>query len=120
MPFSKGEISNPRGRPKYKYRTLETPWNRKYSRMKAQAKFRKEEFNLTPDEFMQVWEQSGVKEHIGREVYAYCMVRKESIEAWSVDNCIIVPRRMHLRKLGYESLHGYPPTDFEDKHGEGK
>jgi hypothetical protein len=104
-------------RGKFKYPTLADPWNRRYARVKAQAKFRNQEFNLAPDEYMQLWEESGVKEHCGREPHQYCMVRKDPIEAWSFDNCMIVTRRMHLRKQAYEGFHQVSKTDWEDRHG---
>ena len=106
-----------RGRDKFMYPMLDDPWNRRYARMKAQAKYRGHEWNLPPEDYMQLWEQSGVKEHCGREPHQYCMVRKDPIEAWSKNNCIIVTRRMHLRKQAYEGFHRYPSTDWEDHHG---
>jgi hypothetical protein len=102
---------------KRKYTTLQDPWNRRYSRMKAQAKYRQQEWNLTPKDYMQIWDESGVKEHCGREPHQYCMVRKDPIESWSKKNCIIVTRRMHLRKQAYVGFHSYPSTDWEDRHG---
>jgi len=118
MVFYKGMPSaNPEGRGKFKYPMLENPWNTRYSRMKAQAKFRMQEFNLTPQEYMKLWDDSGVKEHCGSKPHQYCMVRKDPIEAWSYNNCIIVPRRMHLKKQVYEACHNYPETNWQDKHG---
>ena len=118
MPFKKGMPSpNPRGRQKWIYTMLQEPWNRRYARMKAQAKFRNEEWNLTPEQYMKLWEESGVKEHIGSKPHQYCMVRKDSIEAWSESNCIIVTRRMHLRKNAYEGFLNGPKNDWQDKHG---
>jgi len=107
--------NNMRG--KFKYPMLENPWNRRYSRMKAQAKFHNQEWNLEPEQYMQIWEESGVKEYCGKEPHQYCMVRKDPIEAWSTENCIIVTRRMHLRKCAYEGLHQVPKSDWQDKHG---
>ena len=75
---------------KFKYLMLEHPWNRRYARMKAQAKYRNQEWNLEPEEYMKMWDNSGVKEHCGRQPHQYCMVRKDPIEAWSTNNCIIV------------------------------
>lgn len=117
MVFYPGVVSNPNGRPKWKYEGLERPWNRRYSRMKAQAKYRGDEWALSPQEYMQLWEESGVKEHCGAKPHQYCMVRKDPTEAWSYSNTMVVSRRLMLRKVCYETWHGVPPTDWQDKHG---
>jgi len=117
MVFKKGQVANPRGRDKWVYPMLKDPWHRRYARMKAQAKFRNEEWNLTPEEYMKMWEESGVKEHCGRQAHEYCMVRKDPIEAWSTNNCIIVTRRMHLKKCAYEGFLQGPKSDWSDRHG---
>ena len=114
MTFKKGEISNPNGKPKtYK---IPNPYNKKFAMAKAQAKFRKEEWAFTPEEWYAFWKDSGFIEHLGKGVHQYCMVRKDPIEAWSVDNCIIVKRRTHFRKMLYENCHNVPRTDWEEKH----
>lgn len=103
-----------------KYPSLQMPWNLRYSRMKAQAKYRKQEFALSPEEYMQLWEDSGVKEHCGKEPHQYCMVRLDNLEAWSVKNCIIVSRRMYFRKGAYENWDYAPRTDWQQHHGVNK
>ena len=114
MTFVKGVCYNPNGKPPtYK---LSRELNKRYSMAKAQAKFRKEEWAFTPEEWYAFWKDSGFIEHLGKGVHQYCMVRKDPIEAWSVDNCIIVKRRTHFRKMLYENCHNVPRTDWEEKH----
>jgi len=116
MTFKKGVITNPNGPPK-KYNLESKEWNRKYAMAKSQARYRKEEWAFTDESWYKMWKDSGVMEHMGVQSHQYCMVRKDPIEAWSPKNCIIVSRRMHFRKRMYESLHNYPKTDWQDKHG---
>lgn len=116
MVFYKGQPpANPNGR--VKIHNLPHPWNRKYSRAQSQAKYRKEEWAFTPESWYKLWVNSGKMKHIGREPHCYCMVRKDPIEAWGPHNCIIVTRRMHLRKQAYEGFHQLPKTDWKDEHG---
>ncbi len=117
MPFKKGVSGNPRGKkPKY---DLGLIWNKKYSMAKAQAIYRKEEWAFDSKSWFDCWEKSGVMDHQGRQPHHYNMVRLDTIEAWSPNNCIIVTRRMHLRKRAYESFHSniVPKTDWKRKHG---
>jgi hypothetical protein len=44
------------------------------------------------------------------------MVRLDTIEAWSPKNTIIVTRRVHMRKNGYEGLKWTKKTNFEPRH----
>jgi hypothetical protein len=113
MPFQKGNTYG-QGAPK-KY-ALDLLWNKRYSMAKAQAKFRKEEWAFTDVTWYGMWEKSGVKEHFGRQSHQYCMVRKDPIEAWGPHNCVIIPRRMHLKKRAYVEFHNYPDIPWEDRH----
>lgn len=90
-----------------------------YSRCKAQAKYRKEEWAFTIEDWLELWETSGVKQHRGSKPHQYCMVRKDPIEAWGAHNCIIVARRMHLKKQAYEQMWNVPKTDWQDRHSVG-
>lgn len=87
-----------------------------YSRAKAQAKYRKEEWAFTLETWIEKWQSSGRWEHRGREPHHFCMVRLDTIEAWSPKNTIIVTRRVHMRKNGYESLKWTKKTNFEPRH----
>jgi len=100
-----------------KYTTLEMPWSVRYARMKAQAKFRRDEWSLSPDEYMKCWQDSGVMEHCGIASHQYCMVRKDPIESWCANNVIIVSRRKFLSKKMYEDMHSLPRRDYKDSDG---
>lgn len=88
-----------------------------YSRAKAQAVYRNEEWAFEFASWIQVWTDSGVFEHRGKQPHQYCMVRPDPIEAWSPANCIIIPRRMLMKKNIYEAIHHMPKRDFEPRHG---
>ena len=92
-------------------------WRRKYSNTRALARYRKEEWAFTFETWDDMWETSGVKEHRGNKPHQYCMVRLDPIEAWGPHNCIIVGRRMHLKKQAYETMHNFPKMPWEEKHG---
>lgn len=113
MPFEKGN-KHGKGRPKIYH--IPSEWAKKYSKAQAQAKFRKEEWAFNQDTWYEMWMQSGVSEHSGRQPHQYCMVRKDPIEAWGPHNCIIVPRRMHLKKRAYVEFLNYPDVPWEDRH----
>ena len=106
----------PRGRwPKTTH--LPQLWNRRYVIQRNQAKYRKEEWAFTPDSWYKLWYDSGVMEHHGRKSYEFCMSRKDPLEAWSPDNCIILRRRKHLAKClgqlrGWIGVHEW--TDEDD------
>tara|TARA_R110000803_G_scaffold60787_2_gene120244 strand:+ start:735 stop:1061 length:327 start_codon:yes stop_codon:yes gene_type:complete len=102
---------------KKKYTTLETIWAIRYSRMKAQAKYRRDEWSLEPDEYMELWQASGVMEHCGNESHQYCMVRKDAIESWCYNNVIIVSRRKFLTKKFNEDIHNFPFREYKDNDG---
>ena len=108
-------MANPNGKPKtYK---IPNPYNYKYSRQKAQAKFRKEEWAFTYETWYDLWVKSGKIEHMGSKPHQYCMVRLDEIEAWGPHNCIIITRRQHLKKQAYVQFCGYPNLPWEEKHG---
>jgi len=101
--------------PQKTYR-LPSPWNTRYARAKALAKFRGEYWNFTPETWFDMWVESGVMQWCSNRAEGYCMVKKDPIEAWGPHNAIIIPRRMLFRKFGYEMFQ-QEKAQFEDKHG---
>lgn len=94
MPFMKGVISNPKGKPPtYK---LPRKYNRRYARAKAQAKFRGEGWTFTDKSWYKLWQDSGHIKRIGKQADCYCMARKNLQKPWGPHNCLIVERRKHL------------------------
>lgn len=95
---------------------LPKPWGRRYSNQKAQAKHRGDEWAFDENTWYKLWMDSGYSEHLGRGVHNYCMVRKDTTEAWGPHNCMIVQRRLHMKKNFWEHILKSPKTDWQDKH----
>jgi hypothetical protein len=74
---------------------------RAYSRMRAQAKFRREEFILTWQEFYDMW--APVWEHRGRALEQLCLSRIDWEGEWSIDNVQIITREEHFKIQGRQS-----------------
>lgn len=91
-------------------------WGVRYSRAKALAKYRGEYWAFTHETWYDMWVESGVMHHMSNKPEGYCMVRKDPIEAWSPNNCIIVTRRNHFKKTWYEKQKN-KKVDWQDRHG---
>ena len=77
-----------------------TPW----MVSKAQANFRREEWNLEFEEYYQIW-----KDHWhnrGRKAENVCMTRMDTDSPWAVDNVTIMSRKEHLKILGERRTPG--------------
>jgi hypothetical protein len=83
-----------------------------FLRQKAQAKFRGEGWDMTIDEFFEIWPDELWAKR-GRSPDNYCMVRVDIEKPWSLDNCVIVIRYQQLvrgknprlnPKLGFPKL----------------
>ena len=67
-----------------------------WSRMKAQAKFRGEEFILTWDEFQAIWEG---RWHLrGTYKNSLVLVRKDNEQPWCLDNVEVIVRLEQWRR----------------------
>ena len=97
--------------------TIPQPWRRKYAMVKAQAKHRGEEWAFDDVTWLKIWEDSGVKEHMGRHVHSYCMVRIDPVEAWAPYNVMVVTRRLHMKKNSHDYMHRNGETDWQLRHG---
>lgn len=81
------------GPDKYKH-DMYHPWQM----AKAQAKFRGEEWELTFEEYYELW-----KDHWnnrGRKAEDMCMSRHDREGPWDIKNTLIMSRLDHLRKQG--------------------
>lgn len=88
----------PRGKPQphlVKYPGILAIQRRAYARMKAQAKFRRENFLLSWDEFYEIW--IAVWEHRGSRREQLCLSRIDFALDWSIDNVQIITREDHWR-----------------------
>lgn len=80
---------------------LPKEWALKYSKAKAAAKYRNQYWAFTPETWFDMWVESGVMVHRDRQQHGYCMIRRDPIEAWSPNNCMIIPRRLYFQITGY-------------------
>jgi hypothetical protein len=67
-----------------------------WSRSKAQAKFRGDDFLITEEEWMTLVWPTDLWLRRGRRSEDLCLVRDDPKGAWSVDNVMIVTRRAQL------------------------
>lgn len=67
-----------------------------YMRMKAQANFRNEEFDLTFEEYQELWEDYWELKGRGRE--DYCLTRDDSTAPWNKTNTRCVQRLEYLQR----------------------
>jgi hypothetical protein len=89
-------IGRPRGKPQphlVKYPGILAIQRRAYSRMRSQAKYRRELWSLTWDEFFEIWASLWDLRGSGRE--QLCLSRIDPAQAWTVDNVEIITREQH-------------------------
>ena len=88
------------------------PWGTRYARQKAQAKFRQEAYEMTPQQYYDVWVRSGKMELCGVGKNNYTMKRISERDPWAEWNVHIIPRPMLAELLGKR----YAAKDYVDKH----
>jgi hypothetical protein len=71
-----------------------------WHKARQQAIFRKESWQLTPEEFISIW---GAQWPLrGRHRTDLCMTRRDPQLPWRLDNCEIVTRLTQLRRTGLQ------------------
>lgn len=70
--------------------SMYTPWQK----ARAQANFRDEEWELTFDEFYDLWKDHWLNR--GRKPDDYCMTRTDASKPWKHDNIIVLTRHDQL------------------------
>jgi hypothetical protein len=75
-----------------------------YLRHKAQARYRAELFDLTFDEYKELWWE--LWEQRGRRSEDLCMTRIDPEGVWTKDNCEIITRREHCQRGKSGNLGG--------------
>lgn len=79
---------------------------------KAQANFRKEEWDLSFEDYFAAWD--GLWEQRGRLSDELCMTRIEYNGAWTKDNIEIITRKEHCGKQKqYKARHGYSVLGYK-------
>ena len=68
-----------------------------YNKMKSQAKFRKEEWALTLEDFFALWREHWYNR--GRGTYNVILARKDPEQPWSKHNAEITPRSEHIARV---------------------
>lgn len=80
-----------------------------FLRQKAQANFRQEGWDMTMEEFFEMW-RDDLWANRGRGADKYCMVRVDVEKPWSLDNCIIILRYQQL--VRYKNPRRHPNLKF--------
>jgi hypothetical protein len=58
--------------------------------MRAQANYRKEQFELSFEEFQGLWQKHWHRK--GRGTLDYCLTRDDPKDSWNIANTVCVPR----------------------------
>ena len=66
---------------------------------RAQAKFRKEDYDLTWEDWESLWTDELWFQR-GRAKTDLCLGRLDHLGPWSLDNCHVIPREEHLKRQG--------------------
>jgi hypothetical protein len=74
------------------------PLRRAYSVARCQARFRNEQFDLTWDQWLQLWLGNGNYLNKGRGSRNYSLVRLDKYAAWQFDNVEICLRSIDLSR----------------------
>lgn len=80
-----------------------------WHRMRAQAIYRKEAWNLSFEEFQEIWKDHWHQR--GRGADNYCLTRADDTQPWDRNNCICVQRIVHLRRHRNRQANGYYSKD---------
>jgi hypothetical protein len=67
-----------------------------FLRMRAQANFRRETFELTFEQFQDLWR--GLWDRRGRGSDDFCLTREDQTQKWCSNNTVCIRRTDHLRK----------------------
>lgn len=80
-----------------------------YTRMKAQCKFRNEQFQLSWDDYQTIWKDNWHRR--GRHIDSVCLSRLDWSVPWHIDNCILLVREDHFKMMMY--AREYDHIDFK-------
>lgn len=89
-------------------------WAKRYSRHKAQALYRSETYELTPQEYLNVWMKSGKADDVWTKFTGnkgFVLKKLDEKGAWCVKNVAVVPRncysqskRSRYAEIGYHTV----------------
>lgn len=83
--------------PKIQYHGTDSPKRIAYNRMKAQAKFRQEEWELTFQDFKDIWTDEKWEQR-GRSSNSLSLSRIYDEEAWHIDNVELLTRNEYIKR----------------------
>jgi hypothetical protein len=78
-----------------------------FIQQKNQAQWREEGWDITFEQWKQLWDQSGQWDNRGRQRTCYCMTRIDHLVPWTPDNVEIVTREIHSRQQSALAHSGY-------------
>lgn len=96
-----GKVGRPKGKPQpqlIQFPGILGEMRVAYNRMKAQAKFRREEWGLTWQDFIDIWDGQWHKR--GRSVDDCCLTRYDWWGSWDKTNTYVTTRKEHFRQQG--------------------
>lgn len=70
---------------------------------RAQARFRRECYNLSWDEWRSIWDKDSWNKR-GRSSKSLCLAKIDPTEPWQIDNCELITRETFLRKARNNSV----------------
>jgi hypothetical protein len=73
-------------------------------RARAQANFRNEDWQITEQEFINIWRIDDRYKLRGRGLNSLCMIRVDTDLPWTIDNVEIISRVEHLKTCNKEKL----------------
>jgi len=81
----------------FPYDEVKTGAYMKYLRAKAQAKYRKEHWDLTFEQWWAPWEASGRWSERTNDKHGYCMIQQNPDLGWIEGNLEVISRAEHLK-----------------------
>lgn len=73
-------------------------------RARAQAAYFKQEWTITPDDYIQLWRTNNRYQNKGRANDQFCLVRRDYNQGWHLDNVQIVTRLEHYQICSREKI----------------
>ena len=70
-----------------------------HQRNRAQAKYRGQEWNISVEEFIELWMEDDRYKHRGRDTNSLCMTRIDKHKPWQPDNVYFPTRREHFQAI---------------------
>jgi hypothetical protein len=86
--------------------------HRSFLRSRSQAWFRKEGWELSIEDYFDLW-QPELWAQRGRQPEQLCMVRRDVTQPWSKDNCLIVKRYWQMIRGKQSKQKGYGTREIE-------